>query len=60
MFLNRALDLVPKPCVPITYGVWELEYEFYAIGFPVLTVVMEVTWSSNGQLAAKILRQNNS
>ena len=33
VFLNCALDLVPKPCVPITYGVWELEYEFYAIGF---------------------------
>jgi hypothetical protein len=59
-FLNCALDLLPKPCVPITSGVWELEYEFYAIGFPVLRVMVEVTWSPNGQLAAKILRQNNS
>jgi hypothetical protein len=37
-----------------------LEYEFYAIGFPVLKVVIELTWSSSGRLAAKILRQDNS
>jgi hypothetical protein len=59
-FLNCALDLLPKPCIPITCGVWELECEFYAIGFPVLTVVVEVSWSDNGRLAAKILRQDNS
>ncbi len=58
-FLNSALDLSPKPCLPITPGAWELEYEFYAIGFPVLRVVIEVNWSGEGQLVAKLLRQEN-
>jgi len=37
-----------------------LEHEFYAIEFPILNVLIEVTWSSSGRLAAKIMRQDNS
>lgn len=58
-YLNCALDISPKPCLPITPGVWELEYEFYAIGFPVLRVVIELNWLDEGQLATKILHQEN-
>ena len=59
VFLNCALDLLPKPNLPIAPGVWEFEYEFYAIGFPVLRVLLKMKWTHDGQPTASILRQEN-
>lgn len=59
VFLNSALDVTPKPYLPVTPGTWELEYEFYAIGFPVLRVGIKLTWPGDGQPVASILRQEN-
>lgn len=60
VYLNSALDLTPTPHLNITEGTWELEYEFYAIGFPVLTVVIEFVWPHSGSPSARVLRQGVS
>lgn len=60
IYLNSALDLLPKPRLPITPGTWELEYEFYAIGFPLLAVTIELTWPTNGQPSSRILSEDIS
>jgi hypothetical protein len=59
-YLNSALDLVPTPSLPITNGTWELEYQFCAIDFPLLTVVIEIVWPQSGQFSARVLKQENS
>lgn len=57
VFLNSALDLTPTPWLQITNGTWELTYEFLAIGFPVLRVVIELRWPKKGQSAARVVAQ---
>jgi hypothetical protein len=42
LYLNSALDYSPMPCVPTVHGNVTLEYEFLAIGFPVLSVRIQV------------------
>jgi hypothetical protein len=42
VYLNSALDYAPLPYLPITQGRWNLEFEFVAIGFPMLTVEIEL------------------
>ena len=43
MYLNTALDVRPLPSLPIAQGMWLLKFEFFAIDFPLLTVIVELT-----------------
>lgn len=60
VYLNSALDLIPTPDLPITKGTWEMQYEFYAIDFPLLTVVIELAWPDDGPPSARVLREDLS
>ena len=55
VFLNCALDVVPQQPLPITPGVWNLEYEFFAINFPILTVQIELTIAPRKDPIARIV-----
>jgi len=44
----------------IANGTSELKYEFYGIDFPVLTVVIQLTWPKKGRLSVKVLKQEIS
>src|SRR5438128_1204729 len=44
--VNRP-RLYPVKPLPINAGLWNLEYEFFAIGFPVLVVLLELTFAPN-------------
>jgi len=57
VYLNSALDLTPTPSLAITYGTWELTYEFHAIEFPVLRIVIELHWPKEGRSSVKVLAQ---
>jgi hypothetical protein len=57
VYLNSALDLTPTPSLKITNGTWELIYEFHAIEFPVLRVVIELRWPKRGRSWARVLAQ---
>ncbi len=59
-YLNSALDVRPIQALPINRGKWEIEYEFYAIGFPLLTVIIELTWPENSPPSARVLAQHIS
>jgi hypothetical protein len=58
VFLNGALDVYPISPLPITPGVWTMEYEVFAIGFPVLVVQIELDFPSTGDPSARVLGQN--
>jgi len=60
VFLNTALDVVAPPRLPITLGVWHLRYDFFAIDFPVLSVLVELTISDWNQPSAKLLSQEEA
>lgn len=60
VYLNSALDLIPTPHLKITPGVSELTYEFYAINFPVLRVVIKLRWPKTGRPSARVLEQTFS
>jgi len=60
VYLNTALDLTPTPYLMIANGTSELKYEFYGIDFPVLTVVIQLTWPKKGRLSVKVLKQEIS
>jgi len=57
VLLNTALDLDQAPLLPITRGIWDLRYEFYAIDFPVLTVDVELDVSDWNKPKARIIKQ---
>jgi hypothetical protein len=57
VYLNSALDLIPTPSLPITRGTWELTYEFHAIEFPVLRVVIKLRWPKKGRSWVNVLAQ---
>lgn len=57
VFLNTALDVVDAQLLPITLGIWQLRYEFFAIDFPVLSVLVELTVTDWNAPSAKLLRQ---
>lgn len=57
VYLNTALDLIPTPYLKITPGVSELTYEFYAINFPILRVVIRLRWPKTGRPTARVLEQ---
>jgi hypothetical protein len=60
VFLNTALDVVAPPRLPITLGVWHLRYDFFAIDFPVLSVLVELTITDWNQPSAKLLSQEEA
>jgi hypothetical protein len=57
VLLNTTLDLAQPPALPITTGVWQLRYEFFAIDFPVLTVIIELDLADWSKPRSKILLQ---
>ncbi len=59
VFLNCALDVDPIPPLPITPGAWTLQYEFFAIGFPILTVLVEFHFPNTGDPTAHITSESN-
>jgi hypothetical protein len=57
VFLNTALDLAAPPRLAITPGDWHLRYEFFAIGFPLLSVLVELTLTDWNQPSPKLVAQ---
>lgn len=57
VYLNTARDVVGAQHLPLTKGNWEIEYEFYAIGFPLLRVAIEFNWPDNGPPIPNVLHQ---
>jgi hypothetical protein len=57
LYLNSALDLIPKPALDISWGTWKLEYQFHAVGFPLLSVVIRLEWPQNGLPSASVASQ---
>jgi hypothetical protein len=57
VYLNTARDVVAPQHLPLTRGNWEIEYEFCAIGFPLLRVCIELSWPEGGRASTKILSQ---
>jgi hypothetical protein len=60
VYLNSALDVVGASKLPIAEGVWRLQYEFYAIGFPLLSVLIEVDLQDWSSPSARIISQDVS
>jgi hypothetical protein len=60
VYLNSALDLIPTRYLAIIPGTWELQYQCCAIGFPLLTIIVELLWPVNGMPSGTILRQEAS
>jgi hypothetical protein len=58
-YLNTARDVACAQHLPLTKGTWEIEYEFYAIDFPLLRIVIELNWPTIGSATSKILRQES-
>lgn len=57
VLLNTALDVAAAPRLPIGLGEWHLRYEFYAIGFPVLSVSVGLTLKDWDEPSARVLNQ---
>jgi hypothetical protein len=57
VFLNTALDVDQAQRLPITSGTWQLRYEFFAIDFPVLSVLIELTITDWSEPIARMLTQ---
>jgi hypothetical protein len=55
VFLNTALDVRPQPSLPITNGVWTLQFEFFAIGFPLLTVCVDLSLKNDSRPTAQTI-----
>jgi hypothetical protein len=60
VYLNSALDVVPLPCLPMSVGTWKLWYEFLAIDFPVLQVLIELTIRADWSFSARIIAQETA
>lgn len=58
VFLNTALDRVGPQSLPITPGTWVLRYEFFAIDFPVLSVLVELILRDHSEPRASVMRQD--
>jgi hypothetical protein len=58
VFLNTAYDVAAAPRLPISAGVWRLRYEFFAIDFPVLSVLIDLTLTDWNDPRATILTQD--
>ena len=55
--LNSAYDVIGAGRLPMNAGVWMLRYEFYAIGFPLLSVLVRLNVTDWEQPAAKLVSQ---
>jgi hypothetical protein len=51
------LDKTPLPCLPISVGTWKLRYEFFAVDFPVLQIVIELTIPTDWKSTAQVISQ---
>jgi hypothetical protein len=60
VLLNTAYDVDQAQRLPITPGPWQLRYEFFAIDFPVLSVLIELTFADWNELSAKVLAQETT
>ncbi|HMB84510.1 MAG TPA: hypothetical protein VKI40_10730 [Terriglobales bacterium] len=60
VFLNSAYDVLAAPRLPITLGTWQLRYDFFAIDFPVLSVLIELSLVDWEQPKATILTQDQT
>lgn len=59
VFLNSALDVIPISPIFEGYGEWLLQYEFFAIDFPVLKVDIVLRLESTKSPVAKIVHQTS-
>lgn len=57
VFLNSDMDVVGAPRLQITPGTWNLNYTFYAIDFPVLSVMVELAFTDWNEPSARVLSQ---
>ncbi len=57
VFLNTAYDFAAAPRIPVSVGVWWFRYEFFAIDFPVLAVLIELTLTDWNAPRATIVNQ---
>jgi hypothetical protein len=57
VFLNTALDEIRAPRLSITQGVWKLRYDFFAIDFPLLSVLVELNLTDWNRHSARIIDQ---
>lgn len=57
VFLNSALDVVGSQRLPLALGVWHLRYQFFAIGFPILQVQIELTLPNWNEPSARVLSE---
>jgi hypothetical protein len=57
VYLNSALDVMGAGRLPITLGNWLLRYEFYAIGFPLFSVSIELSVTDWNMPRASIISQ---
>jgi hypothetical protein len=60
LFLNTALDRAGAQRLPITPGTWRFRYEFFAIDFPLLSVLLEVAFTDWEDLTTRILTQEGA
>ena len=56
-YLNSAYDVIGAGRLPLGARVWLLQYEFYAIGFPLLSVVIELNAVDWDHPTARIVSQ---
>jgi hypothetical protein len=57
VFLNTALDVVGGQRLAITPGDWRLRYEFFAIDFPILSILVELALPDWNTPSAGLLAQ---
>jgi hypothetical protein len=57
IYLHSALDVRPRPSINITQGDWILQYEFVAIGFPLIQVDVELRLFTDQLPTARIVSQ---
>lgn len=60
ILLNTALDLAQAPRLPITSGEWLLRYDFFAIGFPMLSLTIMLRFANWNDTEASIVAQEVS
>jgi hypothetical protein len=57
VYLNTARDVAGAQHLPLTKGSWVIEYEFCAIGFPLLRVLIEFNWPTFGSVTTDIMAE---
>jgi hypothetical protein len=57
VYLNNALDVFPRPPLPISGGEWILQYQFYAIDFPILQIEILLVLADSGKIDVELISQ---